>query len=76
LHSRYLETNSPSKDSFFFLWLVSNNKLLTRDNLDKMRKVEDLTCLFCKEKEHVHHLLFECVVARRLDKPEKLFLKL
>jgi hypothetical protein len=47
----------------FFLWLVSKNKLLTRDNLEK-RRVAD-TCLFCAEKEIVCHLLFECVVARR-----------
>jgi hypothetical protein len=39
--------------------------LLTRDNLDKRRKVEDLSCLFYMEIESVHHLLFECVVARQ-----------
>jgi hypothetical protein len=39
--------------------------LLTRDNLDKRRKVEDLSCLFCMEIESVHHLLFECVIARQ-----------
>jgi hypothetical protein len=49
----------------FFLWLVSKNKLLTRDNLEKRRKVEDTSCLFFAEKESVFHLLFECVVAKR-----------
>jgi hypothetical protein len=48
----------------FFLWLLSKNKLLTRDNLDKRRKLEDRTCLFCKGQEFVHHLFFDCVVAK------------
>jgi hypothetical protein len=34
----------------YFLWLLSKNKLLTRDNLSKRRKVEDPTCLFCMRK--------------------------
>lgn len=34
----------------YFLWLISKNKVLTRDNLSKRRKVEDETC-FSGEKE-------------------------
>jgi hypothetical protein len=49
----------------FFLWLLSNNKLLTRDNLEKRRKLDNVMCLFCNEKESVHHLFFDCVVARQ-----------
>jgi hypothetical protein len=49
-----------------FLWLLSNNKLLTRDNLQKQRKVDDLTCLFCNEQETVDHLFFCCVIAKHL----------
>jgi hypothetical protein len=48
---------------FFFLWLVSKNKVLIHDNLEKRRVVEDTSCLFYSEKESVH-LLFECVVAK------------
>jgi hypothetical protein len=48
----------------FFLWLASKNKILTHDNLEKRRHVEDSSCLFCKETESVNHLLFECVVAK------------
>jgi hypothetical protein len=48
-----------------FLWLVSHNKLLTRDNLEKRRALDDSSCFFCNEKESVKHLLFECVVAQR-----------
>jgi hypothetical protein len=50
----------------FFLWLLSNNKLLTRDNLRKRQNLDDYTCLFCTEKESIHHLFFNCVVARRI----------
>jgi hypothetical protein len=49
----------------FFLWLLINNKTLTRDNMAKTRKVEDDTCLFCSDKESCSHLFFDCVVARQ-----------
>lgn len=47
----------------FFLWQLSKNKVLTRDNLAKRRKVEDPCCLLCLENESVQHLFFDCVVA-------------
>jgi hypothetical protein len=47
-----------------FLWLLANNKLLTRDNLAKRREAEDKTCLFCSEQETVHHVFFDCCVAK------------
>jgi hypothetical protein len=50
----------------FFLWLLSKNKLLTRDNLNKRKEVEDKTCLFCEEQESVHHLFYGCVVASQV----------
>ena len=46
-----------------FLWLLANNKTLTRDNLAKMRRVPDPSCVFCSEPETCHHLFFECFVA-------------
>ena len=48
----------------FFLWLLSNNRLLTRDNLAKRREVNDRTCLFCGENESITHLFFQCCVAK------------
>jgi hypothetical protein len=48
------------------LWLLANDKLLSRDNLGKRRHVDDSTCLFCNELESSSHLFFECVVARYL----------
>ena len=47
----------------FFLWLVANNNILTRDNLAKRSSVENKSCLFCNEPKSVFHLFFECVVA-------------
>jgi hypothetical protein len=49
----------------FFMWLLSKNKLLTRDNLEKRRHLDDGSCLFGVENESVDHLFFECVVAKR-----------
>jgi hypothetical protein len=52
----------------FFLWLLSHNRLLTRDNLSKRRNVSDLTCLFCAETESISHLFFDCCVAENIWK--------
>ena len=49
-----------------FLWLAFKNKILTRDNLNKRRVVENLKCLYCDEEESVFHMFFECVVARQI----------
>jgi hypothetical protein len=46
-----------------FLWLLSNNKLATVDNLNKKGMDKPVRC-FCNEMESIHHLCFECVVAR------------
>lgn len=49
-----------------FLWLITKNKALTRDNLAKRREVTDKTCLFCSEAESVNHLFFNCCVAKNI----------
>jgi hypothetical protein len=49
-----------------FLWLLANNKTLTRDNLSRIRKVEDSSCLLCNETKSVHHLFFGCCIAKVL----------
>lgn len=43
---------------------VANYQILTRYKLCKRLHIEDLTCLFCGEMENVHHLAFDCIVAR------------
>jgi hypothetical protein len=47
-----------------FLWLVANNKILTRDNLSKRKSLDDMSCLFCSESESASHLFFNCCVAK------------
>ena len=48
----------------FFLWLLTHNKLLTRDNLSKRQQVDDASCIFCSEPETSTHVFLECVVAK------------
>jgi hypothetical protein len=50
----------------FFLWLLTQNKVLIRDSVSKRKHVEDSSCLFCCEMETVHHLFFDCVVAKQM----------
>jgi hypothetical protein len=52
---------------------LANGKLLTRDNLNKCRHLDDLTCLFCDEHESSAHLFFKCVVAKILWLSYQLF---
>jgi hypothetical protein len=47
-----------------FPWLLAKNKVLTRDNLAKRKKLDDMSCLFCTDPENVSHLFFDCCVAR------------
>jgi hypothetical protein len=39
----------------FFLCLLSKSKVLTRDNLSVHKKVDDMSCLFGEENEHVEY---------------------
>jgi hypothetical protein len=50
----------------FFLWLHSKNKLLTQDNLEKRRTVDDTICVFCTERNHLPPIFFDCVVAHKV----------
>jgi hypothetical protein len=57
--------NTCSSQDTYFLWLLANNKTLTKDNLAKRQKVNDKTCLFCNEDESTAHLFFSCCVAKQ-----------
>jgi hypothetical protein len=50
----------------FFLWLLTQNKVLTRDNVNKRKHLEDVRCVFCCEPESIHHLFFDCAVAKQM----------
>jgi hypothetical protein len=45
-----------------FLWLFSQNKILTRDNLRKRGIPKPLECSLCKEIESVSHLIQSALV--------------
>jgi len=59
------ELNVPPR-IHIFLWLLSNNKTLTRTNLAKRRNLDNQSCLDCSENETVHYLFFGCCVATAL----------
>ena len=46
-----------------FLWLLANNKLLTRDNLAKGERLLIKLVYFCGEEETVNNFFFDCCVA-------------
>lgn len=46
----------------FFLWLLLDNRLLTRHNLAKRQTVNDPSCIFCAENESISHLFFIVVL--------------
>jgi hypothetical protein len=41
-----------------FMWLVSQNVILTKDNLVKRKWKGSTTCAFCNENESSQHLFF------------------
>ena len=43
-----------------FLWLMSNDVVLTKDNLLKRKWQGDPTCVFCECDETIPHLFFGC----------------
>jgi zinc-binding in reverse transcriptase len=45
-----------------FLWLVKQNKILTKDNLRKRGWIGNNTCVFCNEIETVDHLFLHCSI--------------
>jgi hypothetical protein len=48
------------------MWLFSQNKIMTKDNLRTRGMVRSIECKMCKEFETVKHLMLECVVSRLL----------
>lgn len=47
--------------------LFSQNKNIIIENLSKMHMRKPLECVFYKELKSVHHLFFECVVAKAIQ---------
>jgi hypothetical protein len=47
-----------------FMWLMSNDAILTKDNMIRRRWVGNPRCYFCEQDESINHLFFTCPVAR------------
>jgi hypothetical protein len=48
----------------FFLWLLSHNKLVTIDNLNKRGMSKPVQCQFCSENESIMQRFFSAVLQR------------
>jgi hypothetical protein len=49
-----------------FLWILTNNKTLTRYNLHKCQHEVGRTCLFCPQLETANHVFFKCFVVNQM----------
>jgi hypothetical protein len=49
-----------------FVWLLKQNRILTKDNLCKKGWNGDKSCVFCQEEETVNHLFLHCQFVRCL----------
>lgn len=46
-----------------WMWLISKNAILTKDNLIKRNWHGDKYCAFCSQEESIQHLMFDCPMA-------------
>jgi hypothetical protein len=49
-----------------FLWVFLQNKIMIRDNLRQRGFPKPMECSFYKEFESVHHIFFDCIVAKSI----------
>jgi len=49
-----------------FMWLMTNEAILTKDNLIKRKWKGDPDCYFCSHPETISHLFFQCPVAKTI----------
>jgi hypothetical protein len=49
-----------------FLWNLGRGVILTKDNLAKKRWKGIMTCCFCNRNESIHHLFFDCYIAKNI----------
>jgi len=62
-HKRIWKGRIPAKIKIF-LWLISNDAILTKENLKKRKWQGDPQCVFCDNLETTDHLFFPCPVAK------------
>jgi zinc-binding in reverse transcriptase len=49
-----------------FLWLVKQNRILTKDNLSRKCWQGDYNCIFCSDFEIINYLFIHCSLANCL----------
>jgi hypothetical protein len=62
-HKKIWKSKIPAKIKIF-LWLMTFDALLTRDNLRKRKWQGDPCCVFYDGEESISHLFFQCPIAR------------
>ena len=62
-HKKIWKSRVPAKIEIF-LWLISNNAILTKDNMIKRKWPGEPTCYFCPLDETISHLFFQCSTAK------------
>lgn len=63
LHKRIWKGKIPAKIKIF-LWLMTNDAILTEDNLRKRKWIGDYSCAFCDEDETIAHLFFNYPISK------------
>ena len=53
--------NIASPSARFITWLAIQNRLATKDRVEKWKEIEDVNCVFCSgANESAQHLLYDC----------------
>ena len=62
-HKRIWKGKAPRKIKFF-MWLMTNDAVLTKDNLIRRKWTGSPTCHFCDQDESIDHLFFTRPIAK------------
>jgi hypothetical protein len=75
MYQAFIDTNIAPNNSYLwkirillkinvFLWLLYREATLTKDNLVKRNWHGNVICCFCDSLETIHHLFFDCALAK------------
>jgi hypothetical protein len=62
-HKKIWKGRVPPKIKIF-MWLMTNDALLTKDNMIRRKWAGDPKCYFCDHDETINHLFFTCPIAK------------
>lgn len=52
--------NSARHRALFILWMACHERLATKERLMRFEMVDDDNCCFCRDRETLNHLFFQC----------------